>query len=247
MKTGSEIDRPLRKKISDKEFVKDYIRQIVGDQYNVPTLAILRQENEAISFSYPDSCVIKPTHLAGEVIFCRGNETIERNTLRSWFHKDLYVRSRQRNYKDLIPKIIVEPFVFGRREPEDYKVFCWHGRPRLIQVDLNRFGNHKRAFYDTSWRRQGFTMNYPIYEGVLKRPESFNLMLRLAAELSSAFSFVRVDLYAQGTQVRVGELTNCPEGGNCTFDPPSAEAIASNIIFGDYRVRDLAGQQSLIH
>jgi len=34
---------------------------------------------------------------------------------------------------------------------------------------------------------------------------------------------VRVDLYALGDRIVVGELTHYPEGGNASFDPPEWE------------------------
>jgi hypothetical protein len=35
-------------------------------------------------------------------------------------------------------------------ELKDYKFFCFDGEPRLIQVDFDRFRNHKRNLYDRS-------------------------------------------------------------------------------------------------
>src|SRR5690606_15249149 len=48
--TGPEIDKDLRRYVTDKEFVKSYIREKIGDQFNVPTLAVLRTVEEALRF-----------------------------------------------------------------------------------------------------------------------------------------------------------------------------------------------------
>src|SRR5262249_54252237 len=40
IKTTDKILDPLRVFITDKEFVKLYIKAVVGDEYNVPTLAV---------------------------------------------------------------------------------------------------------------------------------------------------------------------------------------------------------------
>ena len=46
MKTQDEICNPLRVFISDKEFVKIYVIALIDDKYNVPTIAILQNEEK---------------------------------------------------------------------------------------------------------------------------------------------------------------------------------------------------------
>src|ERR1044071_510736 len=46
IKTTDEVFDPLRVFVSDKEFVKLYVRAIAGDEYNVRTLAVLRSPAE---------------------------------------------------------------------------------------------------------------------------------------------------------------------------------------------------------
>lgn len=33
-------------------------------------------------------------------------------------------------------------------ELKDYKIFCFNGEPEFIQIDYDKFTNHKRKFYD---------------------------------------------------------------------------------------------------
>jgi hypothetical protein len=53
-------------------------------------------------------------------------------------------------YKDMTPRIIVEKYLAddSGKPPKDYKFFCFDGQVRLVQVDLDRFGEHKQNFYD---------------------------------------------------------------------------------------------------
>jgi hypothetical protein len=49
--------------------------------------------------------------------------------------------------------------------------------------------------------------------------------MRIVAErLAQEFDFVRVDLYALGDRIVVGELTHYPTGGNKSFEPPEWDA-----------------------
>ena len=54
--------------VSDKEYVKTYIRWVVGEKYALITYQILKTMDEVERF-VPDRlpCVVKPTHLSGHV------------------------------------------------------------------------------------------------------------------------------------------------------------------------------------
>ena len=160
LKTSGEILRPLRAFTSDKELVKLYIKAVVGDRYNVPTLAVLRTAADCQTFEFPHRCVIKPTHLSGKVILRRAGEPIDFEIIERWFSTNYYAVGREANYRHLEPKLIVEPFVFEDENPNDYKVFCFDGKPRLIQVDSDRQAGHRRDLFDVRWQRQPFSFVY---------------------------------------------------------------------------------------
>jgi TupA-like ATPgrasp len=232
MLSSEEITQPLRILISDKELSKEYVASKVGSVFNVPTIAVLRSFNECRTFLFPDRCVIKPTHASGQIIRRMHGEPIDYEKIKNWFRINHYHKARERNYKDLMPKVIVEPFVFENDSPIDYKMFCWQGQPRLIQLHLDRFGNHEIASFTPDWQRLSFSIYHPKSEKNIDEPKSLPLMLDLASKLSSDFTFVRVDLYSDGKKIFVGELTNCPDAANNIFIPRSAETEASAIIFG---------------
>lgn len=231
--TSDEIESPLRQLISDKELVKGYISEKVGDAYNIPTIAVLRTVEEIRNFDYPDRCAIKPTHGSGGVILRRYGEPLDLASIEAALNKNYYHVVRERNYRNLEPKIIVEPLVFDSDATNDYKVFCWRGQPGLIQVDVDRCGQHTQAFFDIYWRSLQFSMSCPRYAGELPPPACLDLMLNLARVLSADFSFLRVDFYVGGDQIKVGELTNCHLAGKCMFYPQEAEAWVSELIFGN--------------
>src|SRR4051812_11969751 len=68
IKTSGEILDPLRVYVSDKEHVKQYVREIVGDEHNVPTLGVLRSPEDVDAFDFPARCCIKPTQASAQVI-----------------------------------------------------------------------------------------------------------------------------------------------------------------------------------
>lgn len=232
LKTSDEILEPLRVFVSDKEHVKDYVRAVLGEQHNVPTLAVLRSPAEVDTFDFPADCCIKPTHASAQVIFRRNGEPVDRERIKRWFRINYYLQGREINYRSLRPKVIVEPLIFGSANVDDYKVFCFNGVPKYVQVDFDRHTNHTRKIFDTAWNEQDFSIIYPRNTGPCKRPETLDEMLRVARVLSANFSFVRIDLYSDGQQVLVGEITNCSANAGGFFLPRSAERAASAHMFG---------------
>ena len=50
-------------------------------------------------------------------------------------------------------------------------------------------------------------------------PSTFGVMRAVAESLARDFDFVRVDLYALGERMVVGEMTHYPKAGNKPFQP----------------------------
>jgi hypothetical protein len=232
IKTTDEIIDPLRVFVSDKEFVKLYVKAVAGDQFNVPTLKILHTIEEVQDYQFPSDCCIKPTHLSGKVILRRQKSPIDFEEIDNWFKRTYSDTTREANYKSLKHKVIVEPLVFDNDNLCDYKIFCHNGNPKLIQVDFDRYINHSRKFYGPDWNEMPFSLLYPLSSHQLEKPKNLDKMLTLATTLSSHFNFVRIDLYSNGEECLVGEITNCPENATGFFIPKSGEILASNMIFG---------------
>jgi len=222
---------PLRAYVSDKAFVKDYVKGKAGDEYNVPTIKVLNSIGEAESFDFPHRCCIKPTHLSGVVILRENGEAVDFAAIRKWFNTNYYDMGREKNYRYLKPKLIVEPLIFDTTNNEDYKFFCYDGKVKFVQVDIDRRTNHTRLYFDRDWSEQEFSILKKKSSKKIDKPVNFDAMLNLADELSKDFEFIRVDLYTDGEQIYLGELTNWPENGNGYFVPREAEKKASNLLF----------------
>jgi hypothetical protein len=231
LKTTNEIYNPLRVFISDKEFVKVYVKAILGDLYNVPTIDIIRSPDEIDGYEFPENCCIKPTHASGKIVLRKNGAFLDRSEIRSWFLMNHYIGGREANYKHLQPKIIIEPLIFNSSNVEDYKFFCYLGVPKLIQVDVDRNINHQRKFFNSDWEELGFSITYPKSNKTFLKPENFDEMIYVARELSKAFTTIRVDLYSDGKTIFVGELTNISGNAGESFIPKVSEIEASRVLF----------------
>lgn len=230
-KLPPEILNPLRVFSTDKEFFKVLVAEKVGTAHVVPTLAVLRSDAEIEAFNFPSNFCAKPTHMSGEVeIIKQGTPNLEK--MKKWLMMSHYPKSRERNYKFLKPKVIVEPLIFEEDDISDYRIFCYNGAPRLICVDLGKYSDYKRAFFTTGWQKQSYSLGYPLYEGPIDKPECLNEMLEAASLLSQELYFVRVDFYTNGKEFYLGELTHAHASASQRFMPVSAEEQASEMIFG---------------
>jgi hypothetical protein len=229
IKTTDEILDPVRVFVSDKELVKIYVRGTVGDRYNVPTLAVLRSAEEAATYPFPADCVIKPTHASGTTLFRRGGSTVDLRVIREWFGSNYYLAGREANYRSLRPKVIVEPILADYPDDLDYKIFCWRGEPRLVQVGLVQKSHDPRRYFDTRWNE---IVPQGVERGVLPAPRRLDEMLWIARESSRLFSLVRIDLYALPDVVLVGEITNCHWSASDRFHNFAFEQRLSRVVFG---------------
>lgn len=244
LKLDGSLQDPLRQFVTDKEYAKHYIASVVGREYTLETYDILRR-TEAVDHLQLQCvpCVVKPTHMSGPVLICVNRDTvIDRDILKRWMNKNYYRQSREANYRFLRPKIIIEEFFTenGESPPLDYKIFCFHGHPMLIEVDAGRFRNHTRNFYDTEWNRLQITVRYPATTNNDPKPTNLDLMLAVAAEISKPFSSIRVDMYAINRIVKVGELTNCHESAGGIVRPRAAESWLGELF--ERRVADRGGR-----
>lgn len=233
LRVSGRLDDPLRRFVTCKESVKTYIAAAAGERFNLATYAVLRTPEEAASFRperFPS--VVKPTHAAGRFRICREPaDAPPPETLLGWLADDFYRNGREGNYRGLRPQIIVEEFFSadGKIPAPEYKVYCFGGRARFVQVETGRGTDaYRRTLHDgSSWA--------PLPAGVLHPPPTpaaggrsasppaqHRLLLELAERLAAPFDFLRADLYATDAEVRVGELTNCPNRGCSPVHPPSA-------------------------
>lgn len=180
----------------------------------------------------PDSFVVKTTDGGGgeNIMICKDKSVLEKEAfyaeLLKWKNKKDINAGREWAYTGIRKsRYIVEKLLVNTENPEagiaDYKFFCFNGQPEVIVYDTDRYVGHKRNFYDTDWNNLNVSSDCPQCDRNVPRPEGLDDMLKVAAELSKGFPFVRVDLYYVEGRVIFGELTFYPWSGYVQFVPDS--------------------------
>jgi hypothetical protein len=206
----------------DKAQVKGFVASRVSRRHLIPTYGVYQSLSAVRDAELAMPCVVKPTHMSGEVLFAFGEDELNTpgaaRTINRWLRTNHYFMTGEPQYRDIPPRIIVEPFI-GRegQAPRDFKFFCWNGEPRLLQVDSDRFNDHRRDFFDMDLHRVPIRLRYRNSESPPTLPTRLDMMVDICRKLSSDFSFVRVDLYETPETVYFGELTFHPESGNGPF------------------------------
>ncbi|MCP5372502.1 MAG: hypothetical protein H6907_12295 [Hyphomicrobiales bacterium] len=223
---------PLRRRISDKLLVKDFIREKVGEYYP-RTFACCDSFESFLETDLPQRCVIKPTHASGKVLYVDGPlDQAGLDEVRSWFDLNYYDLDRELNYRDLEKRVIVEELVGdGHSAPMDYKVFCYRGEPQFLMVDRGRFATHTRNLYTADWRLLPVLWPYANHD-LDDAPANLAEVMRLARAVSADFDFIRVDFYIAGDRIMIGELTNVPANATERFSPRVADRILGDLFTG---------------
>lgn len=214
---------PILTRMVDKAEAKNVVKERLGIDKSVPTAEIFDNAEQIRLDGMPRALALKATHGSGWNIISRDKGDLREQEVQSyfryWLGKSYYLYSKEWAYKNVIPRVICEPLLIdeGGGLPKDYKIFCFGGEPRFIQVDCDRFTKHKRDFYNVSWQKQPFSFAYPSSNVDINAPALLGEMLNLAGKISSGLPFLRVDQYLIDGQVYIGELTAYPENGLGVF------------------------------
>lgn len=216
----------------DKYAVKQYVADIVGDIYVIPTIGCWKSVDDIDFNALPDQFVLKTTHGGGScgVVICHDKSTFDineaRKKLKRSMKQDIAAGSCEMPYKGVPRKIMAEPFIGnGKSAPNDFKFFCFNGTPKFLKIDCDRYSDHFANFYDMEWKMLPFgeANIMPHFDRPDNLPENFDQMVHIATKLSQGFPFLRVDLYNIAGRIYFGELTFFPCSGYIRFAPDEYE------------------------
>lgn len=210
----------------DKYAVREYIKEKIGEQYLIPLIGVYEKVENIPWNELPNQFVLKCTHGSGCNIICTDKSKLDIPTsikqLNKWMRTNYYWKDREWPYKDINPRIICEKYMVDESNSQlkDYKVFCFDGKAKAIQVHFDRFTKHKRNLYSIEWEFINATIgnsNDPMYE--IAKPIQLIKMLHFAEKISDKFLHLRVDFYSINNLLYFGEMTFFHGGGYLKFVP----------------------------
>ena len=225
----------IYRRCADKYEVREYVTEVLGAHLLNELYAVYDRPGEIDLNHLPDACVLKLTHGSGQNVIITDKSKVDprelRWLLRYYFGANHYFVGREWAYRNITPRIVCEKYLDdGGASPKDYKIFCFDGEPRIIQVDFDRFSDHKRNLYDLDWRLLPCEYLYRIKAEEVRRPEDLDTMLEYARRLAHGFPFVRVDLYCLAHRIVFGEMAFYPEKGTGEFRPESYDLLLGSYL-----------------
>lgn len=227
----------------DKLLAKEYVSNIIGEEYIIPTLGYWDKAEDIDWDSLPNQFVLKTTHAGGGngVVICTDYNNFDKKSAISRLSRSLngsnYNTFREWPYKNVRKRVIAEKFMKDLASDSidltDYKFYCFNGQPKYCQVIRDRHIKESIDFYDTEWTLMPFVgLNPKCKNGDTPQPKPINLdiMLDICKKLSKDIPFVRVDLYEINQHVYFGELTFFPASGFGRFTPSEWDKILGDLI-----------------
>lgn len=227
---------PEYSKLVDKYEVRVDIREKLGEGYMFPLLGVWDSYEDINFNSLPTEFVLKCTHDSGSVKIVMNKEEINHEEYKKFFNGRLKVNSfhlgREYPYKDVKPRIIAEKLMEAKEGINDYKFFCFDGKPTIMFVATERAsGDTKFDFYDMDFNHLDIVNIHPqSTKGGITKPKCFDEMKDIAAKCSQGMKFVRIDLYEIDGKVYFGEYTFFHGGGFWLFKPDHWEKDLGDLI-----------------
>lgn len=219
-------------KLVDKYEVKKIISDIIGDEYVIPTYGVWNRFDDIDFDRLPQQFVLKCTHDSGGLYICSDKNQFDKEKARKKIEKSLkkryFYEHREYPYKNVPPRIIAEKYMEDESgwQLKDYKIFCFNGEPKFVEVDYDRYVDHKLNVYDLDWNFIDFYMTSRNDKNVIiPRPKQLTKMVDFARLLAKNSIFVRVDFYSINEQIYFGELTYHPGCGMIDFHPDEYDKI----------------------
>ena len=220
----------------DKYMVREYVQNMgCGEILN--ELLWHGFDPEDIPYDcLPEQFVIKVTHGSTFNIIVKDKQKLDRQSvsrkIRKWLKADFIACYGEWFYGQIPPRIIVEKYLENsdKQELRDYKVFCFNGKAKLIDVHSGRFGDHRRNVYDLNWNfLKDVYLKYE-HDEVIPKPEVLQELLQYAETLSSKFLHARVDFFIVDGKIYFGEITFTNGAGFDSIKPYSFDVEMGNML-----------------
>ena len=218
--------------LSDKIKVRDHVAKIIGEGHTFPLLGAWERFEDIPFDTLPDRFVLKCSHDSGSVRIIRDKSSLTDSELKKMkkFYRgrmklNPYLVGREYPYKNVKPYIIAEPLIEPKNGSglNDYKFFCFDGKPKIMFVATDRSTDVKFDFFDMDFNHLDIYNCHPNADHPIEKPATFEQMKQIAEKLSQGMKTVRVDLYEIDGKIYFGEYTFFHAGGFYLFSPEEWE------------------------
>ena len=209
----------------DKYDVRAFIKETIGEEYLIPLIAVYSSPEEIKWEKLPNKFILKCTTGSGGNVICKDKTKLdikkETKKLKTFCKHNYYYVNREAQYKNITPRIVCEEFISETEiTPNDYKVYCFNGKAKLLEFHIDRFGGktHTCDYYDENLNRLDFTWGTTPSSIDLPYRKISEKIIELSEIIAKNISHARVDWYVVDSKIYFGEITLHNGGGYEKFD-----------------------------
>lgn len=233
--------KPQYSIMADKYRVREFIAESIGEEYLIPIIGSYENFDDIDFDCLPNQFVLKTNHDSGGIIICRDKNKFDidsaKISINKWLRRNYYQSSREWQYKNIPPRIIIEKYMDDGNEKglTDFKFFCFNGNPEFVYISMG-LEDHSTAFmsfYDLEKNKLPFKRSdYNEIPYTPDFPKHYDKMIELSRELAikTCSPFIRVDFYEIEGKVYFSELTFRPNAGMIPFEPIEYDRKLGNML-----------------
>lgn len=234
---------------SDKYAVREYIKNIIGEEYLIPLLGKWDSVSDINFDELPTKYVLKSNTGSGRIIVVSDNQSkdliVLKKKLDMWQRIPFGYNGMEIQYLPIVRSIIAEQYIEEMDgNLHDYKFHCFNGAPALVEFMGERdLVNHTSSeiWCDINFEPLNIVEksegSFANYSGECKKPQNYDKMLEIVRTLCKPFMYVRVDLYNLEGQILFGELTFTPDNGLDMWEAKDTDEKIGNLLILDVDAR----------
>lgn len=217
---------PMMTQCVDKHGVRSYLKDKGMGELLIPELGAWDKTSDIDWDNLPDSFILKTTNGSESNVFVHNKKKANKKEiyekLNNWLTQTNLNYGREWAYNEVLPRIIAEPIISADdqhgRGLDDYKFFCFNGQIKMMWIDYDRFGTHKRVLYDSDGNPLNVRCTYISPKDFKYPKKEFETLMPIAEKLSEEFPHARIDLYYANKKPYFGEITFYSGSGYEPFD-----------------------------
>lgn len=228
---------------TDKYEVRKYVEEKIGAEYIVPAFGVWNTLDEMDFSRLPQSFVLKATHGSGWNVVVKNKIEFDKKSdckkLRKSLSVNYYHKSREKNYKNIKPRILCEKYIEADNEKGliDFKTYCFFGKAEFFEITYTKEGKLHQTLFYPDFTPVGMENGRAEAELDDTLRALKNKIIKLAETLAVNFEFVRADFYIADGKVYFSELTFHSGGGIRPIKPETVD-LAMGSFFNRERICD---------
>lgn len=222
---------PIKTQLTDKVLVRDYVKEIIGEEYLKPVLQVCKSFDELDFDKFPNCFIVKANNGCKWHYKVKNKEEVLKNAalmkimkshFDGWMNDSFfYFSAFELQYKDIKPQIIVEPLLLDNPndKPTEIEVYCFNGKAKIIQK-IKYTEPRIVTVYDENldFINLKFVKSYVLENQVAN--ESVKQAIKLSEKLAKDFKLARVDWLLYHDKIYFNEITFTPFSGFYEFEKP---------------------------